>query len=77
MGLPIKFKEGHVLKLNCSLYGLKQSSHNFFEFLKKKLLRCGFVQSQHDHWLFINDKVICLVYVNDCLFFAPDSKNIQ
>eukprot|EP00957_Ditylum_brightwellii_P158590 12071443-Ditylum_brightwellii.AAC.2 len=23
MGLPIEFKEGHVLKLNSSLYGLK------------------------------------------------------
>eukprot|EP00957_Ditylum_brightwellii_P129199 9854213-Ditylum_brightwellii.AAC.1 len=44
MGLPIKFKEGHILKLNRSLYGLKQYPHNLFEFLKKKLLHCGFVQ---------------------------------
>eukprot|EP00957_Ditylum_brightwellii_P115337 8795326-Ditylum_brightwellii.AAC.2 len=77
MGLPIEFKEVHVLKLNRSLYGLRQAPHKFFEFLKKKLLRCGFVQSQHDPCLFISNKVIYLVYVDDCLFFAPDSKDIQ
>eukprot|EP00957_Ditylum_brightwellii_P059266 4499273-Ditylum_brightwellii.AAC.1 len=77
MGLPIEFKEGHILKINHSLYGLKQSPHNFFEFLKKMLLQCGFVQSQHDPCLFISNKVICLIYVDDCLFFVPNSKDIQ
>eukprot|EP00957_Ditylum_brightwellii_P034234 2595671-Ditylum_brightwellii.AAC.1 len=31
MGLSNEFKEGHILKLNHSLYDLKQSPHNFFE----------------------------------------------
>eukprot|EP00957_Ditylum_brightwellii_P139337 10619313-Ditylum_brightwellii.AAC.1 len=77
MGLPIEFKEGHFLKLNHNLYGLKQSPHNFFEFFKKKLIWCGFNQSQHNPCLFISDKAICLVYVDDCLFFAPNSNDIQ
>eukprot|EP00957_Ditylum_brightwellii_P208342 15356939-Ditylum_brightwellii.AAC.1 len=67
MGLPIEFKEGHIFKLNHSFYGLKQSPHNL----------CRLKQSQHDLCLFISNKIICLVYVDDCLLFAPNSKDIQ
>ena len=35
MGLPIPFKENCILKLNRSLYGLKQSPKNFFLHLKR------------------------------------------
>eukprot|EP00957_Ditylum_brightwellii_P198733 15147672-Ditylum_brightwellii.AAC.1 len=56
MGLQIEFKEGHVLKLNYSLYSLKQSPHNFFESLKGKILWYRFKQSQHDPCLFISNK---------------------
>ena len=30
-----------------------------------------------DPCLFISDKVICLTYVDDCLFFAPNLKDID
>ena len=55
-----------VLKWEKSLYGLKQSPHNFFVHLKEKLEAVGLKsQSQVDPCLFMSDKVIVLVYVND------------
>jgi hypothetical protein len=76
--MPRGFKQpGKVLKLKRSLYGLRQSPKNFFTHLKENLLACGFVQSQHDACLFISDDVIILVYVDDCLFFAPNADSID
>jgi len=43
----MQFKEGHVLKLSCSLYDLQQSPHNFFGFLTWKLEKYSFVQGKH------------------------------
>lgn len=77
LGLKEKFKDGHVLKLNRSVYGLKQSPKNFFELLKKNLESCGLKQSRLDPCLFIGPKVICVCYVDDCLFFAPSETDID
>ncbi len=77
LGLPVEFKPDHVLRLNRSVYGLRQSPKNFFEHLKGKLLEYGFTQSVHDPCLFISKTVICLVYVDDCLFFSPDQSEID
>ena len=76
-GLKEKFRENHVLKLNRSVYGLKQSPKNFFKLLKSNLEKCGFRQSQFDSCLFISAKVICVCYVDDCLFFAPEESDID
>jgi len=66
-------KPGKVLKLKKSLYGLKQAPRNFFMHLKAKLESIGFVSDPDiDPCLFVSDKVICLVYVDDTLFFSPD-----
>jgi hypothetical protein len=70
-------KEGKVLKLNKSLYGLKQSPRNFFLFLKGNLEAMGLQQSEADPCLFVNDKVICLVYVDDTLFIAKEMSDID
>jgi hypothetical protein len=71
-------QKGKVLKLKKSLYGLKQSPRNFFHHLKSKLERVGFEQAiDIDPCLFISDKVICLVYVDDTLLFARDMKDID
>jgi len=77
--MPRGFREpGKVLKLKRSLYGLKQSPRNFFLHLKDKLEACGFVQQQDvDACLFISEKVICLVYVDDTLFFANNDSDID
>ena len=68
---------GKALKSNKSLYGLKQSPRNVFLHLKSKLENLEFVQSPADPCLFIRPDIICLVYVDDCLFFAPDYSNFE
>ena len=45
-------EEVKVLKLQRSLYGLRQSPRNFFEHLKENLIRVGFKQSEVDPCLF-------------------------
>jgi Reverse transcriptase (RNA-dependent DNA polymerase) len=79
VSVPRGFNQtGKVFKLKKSLYGLKQATRNFFLHLKIKLEVVGF-QSQEDldPCLFISDKVICLVYVNDALFFPPKMEYID
>jgi len=68
MGLLQPFKAGHVLKFNRSLYGMCQSPRNFFNHLKGNLIKSGFAQSKTDPCLFFTEKVVCVVYVDDCLF---------
>jgi hypothetical protein len=71
--MPRGFNQpGKVLKLKRSLYGLRQSPRNFFQHLKSKLESIGFEANiDIDPCLFISEKVICLVYVDDTLFFSP------
>jgi Reverse transcriptase (RNA-dependent DNA polymerase) len=67
-----------VLKLKKSFYGLKQAPRNFFLHLKSKLERIGFVSQQDlDPCLFISDKVIFLVYVDDTLFYSSKESYIN
>ncbi len=67
-----------MLKLKRSLYGLKQSPRNFFLFLKSKLEAAGFTnQEEIDPCLFLSDKCICLVYVDDTLFYYPKAEYIE
>jgi Reverse transcriptase (RNA-dependent DNA polymerase) len=57
---------------------LKQAPRNFFLHLKSKLEAVGFrLQEDLDACLFISDKVICLVYVDDTLFYAPKVEYID
>eukprot|EP00957_Ditylum_brightwellii_P131539 10032617-Ditylum_brightwellii.AAC.1 len=70
-------KEGHVLKLCRSLYGLKQSPRNFFHHLSDKLQKVGMTASKNNPCLFFTNKVICLVYVDNYLFFAPKQTDID
>ena len=76
--MPRGFTEpGKVLKLKKSLYGLKQAPRNFFQHLKAKLEKIGFVSSESDACLFIGMKVICIVYVDDTLLFSPKAEFID
>ena len=77
MNIPQKFKRNHVLKLKRSMYGLRQSPRNFFKHLKKNLEIAGFVQSENDPCLFISDNVICVCYVDDCLWWSPEQRYID
>ena len=76
--MPKGFKEeGKVLKLNRSLYGLKQSPRNFYLHTKAKLEKIGYVMSESDPCLFISDDTICLIYVDDTLFFSKNMTAIE
>ena len=66
-----------VLKLNNSLYGLKQAPKTFYEKLRDGLLERGFQQSMIDPCLFMKDKMICLIYVDDTIITGPDPKAID
>ena len=70
--MPRGFREpGKVLKLKKSLYGLKQSPRNFFLHLKSKLESIGFTNNEElDPCLFVSPNVVCLVYVDDTLFYS-------
>jgi hypothetical protein len=59
--MPRGFSEpGKLLCLRRSLYGLKQSPRNFFQYLKSNLEKS----------LFVTDKVFCFVYVDDTLLWS-------
>jgi hypothetical protein len=76
--MPKSFgKPGIVLKLRKSLYELKQSPQNFFHHLRGKLHDVGFTNSTSDPCLFISDKLIALVHVDDTLFFSPKQEYID
>lgn len=77
--MPRGFKvAGKVLQLKRALYGLKQSPKTWFEHLRSKLMdECGFQQSPNDPCLFYTGSVICVVYVDDCLFFSPTEQGIK
>lgn len=67
-----------VLLFLKSLYGLKQAAHNWFNTIKLALTNRGFQQSKVDPCVFINNDMVVLVYVDDCLLFAPkESSSIK
>jgi hypothetical protein len=71
-------QQGKCLKLKKSIYGLRQSPRNFFQHLKGKLESAGLVSnSELDPCLFLSDEVICLVYVDNTLFFLPKAEYID
>ena len=71
-------KPWKYLKLKKSLYGLKQAPRNFFQHLKKQLESIGFESnSDVDPCLFVTNKVICIVYVDDTLCFSPKEEYIK
>lgn len=62
----------HYIKLEKSLYGIKQAAHTWFHHLEPGLLKLGFRASEVDPCLFYkHDCIICL-YVDVCLLFSPD-----
>ena len=58
-----------MLELKKNLYGLKQAGLNWFKTFKAHLLSKGFRQSAVDPCCFIQDDLVLLAYVDDCLIF--------
>ncbi|GAX26628.1 hypothetical protein FisN_UnNu100, partial [Fistulifera solaris] len=67
--------EDTVLMLQKTLYGKSDSPLRFFNLLKDTLEKHGFKQLVDiDACLFVHEKIICLTYVDDCLWFSLDEK---
>ena len=62
----------YVLKLNKSLYGLKQGRLNWHKKLKEALLVRVFTESISDPCVFLSKDLIILVYVDDCILISKD-----
>ena len=82
MELPVGFDNGgcsgrHVLKLNKSLYGLKQAAFNWFQLLKQGLEDRGYKhQSNTDKCVFLGKSSIVLVYVDDCIIISKKGSGV-
>ena len=70
---------GNTYKLKQSPYGLKQRSpHNVFQHVESKIEAVGpKSQEQVNPYLFISERVIVLVYLNDTLFHSPHKEWID
>jgi hypothetical protein len=69
--------EKWALKLKRNLYGLVQASRNFFLKLSAIYERLGFKQSKSDPCLFLRKYMIIVLYTDDCLLYAQDTKDID
>ena len=67
----------YVLRLRRSLYGLKQAPRYFFKYLSARIEKAGLAPSALDPCLFMSDKLIVIVYVDDLLIYAKDDADIE
>ena len=79
LGFNSKSKNGkrQVLKLNKTLYELCQSRRAFWKYITKNLEKCGLEQSKFDPCLFIGPNVMCIVYVDNLIFWSRNVANID
>eukprot|EP00957_Ditylum_brightwellii_P091571 6972353-Ditylum_brightwellii.AAC.1 len=85
MGLPVSMTvDGgdtykYVLRLNKSIYGLKQSSLNWVELLSGALQKKGrdFKPSQVDPCLFIRKDIVVPTYVDDVMIIGTTEQSIS
>ena len=73
----MELKNGRVLRLLRSLYGLKQSAREWNRKCDKALKKLGFKQTEADPCVYFreSDDSIVGVYVDDLLILAPRGKN--
>ncbi len=76
-GIPNDAHHMYILKLEKSLYGLKQASANWYDMLKKALENCGLQESVADACVFFKKDMIVLVYVDDCILISNQASIIQ
>ncbi|KAL3804514.1 hypothetical protein HJC23_002553 [Cyclotella cryptica] len=68
-------KQGKVLKLKKTLYGLHQSPSAFWLYLTEKMKLCGMEQSTFYPCLFVGIKVMCICHVDDLIFWVLDESD--
>ena len=82
MELPYGFEamngenKEYVLKLNKSLYGLKQAAHNWFQTLDGALQNRNFKSSNIDQCVYFRSDCIVLVYVDDCIIISKKNTKV-
>ncbi len=69
--------KSYVLKLNKSLYGLKQTSLNWFEKLKQGIIDCRFHPSAMNPCLYFKKGMIIITCVDDCIIVNNSMKDIN
>ena len=67
----------YLLKLDRSLYGLKQGSFNWYQKLKTGLTDRGFTPSDVDPCIYLKDRLIVLTYVDDCVIVGNSMNEID
>ena len=70
-------EETVVLKLSNSIYGLVQAPSTWYQHLQKCLKSLEFEPSDLEKAIYYGQGMIIITYVDDCLFFGPDIKDIQ
>ena len=59
-----------VLKSFKILYGLRKIPRAFWKYMTSKMELCGMVQSNIDQCLFIGNKLMVIIYVDNILFWS-------
>jgi hypothetical protein len=72
-----RYPDHHYIKLEKSLYGIKQAARAWFHYLEPGLIKLGFKASPVDPCLFYRDDCIVALYVDDCLLFSPSQSVIN
>jgi hypothetical protein len=67
----------YVLKLNKSLYGLKQAGYKWFEKLCEGLIAWDFIQSQVDKCVFFRKDCIIITYIDDCIILGKTVADVD
>jgi hypothetical protein len=79
LGFAKYLKDGtkKCLKLKKTLYGLQESPQAFWKYITKKLETYRLEQSILILVFFVGTKVICVVYVDDLIFWSKDTLAIN
>ena len=70
-------KNQYALQINNNLYGQKQASRVWHEFLIKKLTKAKFVQSKHDPCVLFRKNIIYILYTDDSIITGPSTNEID
>ena len=70
-------RKTHALKLLRNVYGQKQAGRVWNKFMDQGMCEVGFTPSQFDPCLYYRGSVAFLVYIDDCIVFAPTDKAID
>ena len=80
-GFVVKGKENFVCRLNCSLYGLKQSPRCWNYVLNEQLMNMGLCCSENDPCIYVgaidDQQVLLAIYVDDMIIAAPTENVIK